>query len=85
MAVALRILPIAEYQWLLRHLALCFGKAFRDQMMLRAFIADRIGVGRIARQHKSLAAAAAQVPGFLRAAAAGFAHPSVSAKGIKTR
>src|SRR6185437_12688209 len=56
-----------------------------DEMMMRREIADRIGVGRIARQQIGLAPAAAKVPSALRAAAARFLHPGLTAVAVERR
>src|SRR6185437_14925672 len=56
---------------------------FGDEMMVRRERADRIGIGRIAGQEVSLAAAAAEVPPALRTAAAGLLHPALAAVAVE--
>src|SRR5512146_759436 len=53
------------------------------EMMMRREIAYRIGAGRIAGQQIGLAAAAAEVPPALRAAAAGLLHPILAAVAVE--
>src|SRR4030095_16879801 len=56
----------------------------RDQVMVRREIANRICIGRIAREQVSLAATTAEVPALLGATAAGLLHPGVAAEVIET-
>src|SRR6185437_4357744 len=56
-----------------------------DEVMMGRELADRIGVGRVARQEVSLAATAAEVPPALRAAAAGLLHPALAAVAVESR
>src|SRR5579885_3597455 len=56
-----------------------------DQVMVVGLVAHRVGVGGVARQHVGLAAAAAEVPGLLRAGAAGLLHPLEAAELVEIR
>src|SRR5690348_15186092 len=79
---------ISKYERVLgerrRQAALGAVDGFGHQMMMRRQVADRIGVGGIARQQIGLAAAAAEVPLALRAAAAGLLHPVLAAKAVES-
>lgn len=64
---SLRIPPIPKHQRLLSHITLRLRHCGPNQMMMRAFIAHGVGIGRIASEHKRVAAAAAEILGFFRA------------------
>src|ERR1700761_7868473 len=53
--------------------------------MVRRQVAYGIGVGGVTGHHVSLAAAAPEIPGFLRAAAARLLHPTITPKVVETR
>src|SRR6185503_4171931 len=56
----------------------------RHQVMVRREIANRICIGRIAREQVSLAATTAEVPALLGTTAAWLLHPGVAAEVIET-
>src|SRR4030095_13839476 len=59
-------------------------RGLRDQVMVRGEIANRICIGRIAREQVSLAATTAEVPALLGTTAAWLLHPGVAAEVIET-